>query len=1082
HLGSATKEPDKVTDLIKKELDAGRYIRIDNAQDVEEFLEGPFQTSPLGIRIKANGKFRLIQDFSSPHHDDDPTPRSSKSTYKKLLRAKSRNPAPINSANESTPTSSQPSNTATRSINSQLRAEDWPTTWCTTENMCRAILMLPRTAQAFVRDTVSAFRQIFLHRSQWAGTVVEWQGAFYVDMFLAFGLGPACGVYGLFGDALADIARAEGISPNGHWVDDNTFLRFPSKDLEWVNEQRRLARATLLPDAVHDYGRTYWVDQDGFRHGEDYSQPARILPGAEDGFNCGLADIDRLSEELGWPWAPEKDAPWSSNFTYGGIDFHIATRELSLPTKKRTKYTAAIEEWQGKADGSHTLNEAQSLHGKLEHATVVYKHGKWRLKGLLDFIRSASKTPKTAHSLRHQGPRIKSDLAWWKQELECDRYRSTFDPAPPLDVDCFCDGSTGFGAGLRIGGRERCFPLRPTFAGTTEIMVVEALALELAILTLVAMGIHDTGVVVRTDNTAVFGAFKKGRMEASEPDKILSCVASIEQEHGLRIDLLWVASEDNTADGPSRGITPVRVERLPLPTLSADTAHCQAPEKAHKAPAKRKTFAEIVSAWSKRSKISRKAPSTATTSTSIVVANTVSPWQDPNISNPSAASTSEPVDNEIGTSAPPRTTTSPPTDSVHPPKKKIQSRRFQPNAIVVKPHPNRPDVDGPKRFATWAPERPDGLDPQPAPVRKVLLAAFAKGTHKSHSTGLAQWHHFCDRNNVPERDRGPAPPHLVELWVSQQAGTKSGGYLKDWIAALKAWHHINKLPWTVDDNRIQLIRRGATALNNPTELVTVTVATCGLWGLFRLGELLLEKVPDFDPLLHVKRTNVSSQAASVNGKPTVIVTIKLPRTKTSNTGDTVVLAPQESPSDPVGLLQLHLQRNPATDPDRSPLFSYWEDGSSRVLTKKAFERTLQSLADRAKLPGVHGHSMRIGGCTTLLIRNVPTDKVMLHGRWDSNAFKRYIRNHAEILAPFLASNVAVRQQLVAADPELAEALPGEGTEVPQEEEDIDRPQEERANVAPPDRSSAARAPAANANRAIPATGSARTSASRVGFR
>ncbi|KAE8251362.1 hypothetical protein A4X03_0g6380 [Tilletia caries] len=576
HLGSATKEPDKVTDLIKKELDAGRYIRIDNAQDVEEFLEGPFQTSPLGIRIKANGKFRLIQDFSSPHHDDDPTPRSSKSTYKKLLRAKSRNPAPTSSANESTPTSSQPSNTATRSINSQLRAEDWPTTWCTTENMCRAILMLPRTAQAFVRDTVSAFRQIFLHRSQWAGTVVEWQGAFYVDMFLAFGLGPACGVYGLFGDALADIARAEGISPNGHWVDDNTFLRFPSKDLEWVNEQRRLARATLLPDAVHDYGRTYWVDQDGFRHGEDYSQPARILPGAEDGFNCGLADIDRLSEELGWPWAPEKDAPWSSNFTYGGIDFHIATRELSLPTKKRTKYTAAIEEWQGKADGSHTLNEAQSLHGKLEHATVVYKHGKWRLKGLLDFIRSASKTPKTAHSLRHQGPRIKSDLAWWKQELECDRYRSTFDPAPPLDVDCFCDGSTGFGAGLRIGGRERCFPLRPTFAGTTEIMVVEALALELAILTLVAMGIHDTGVVVRTDNTAVFGAFKKGRMEASEPDKILSRVASIEQEHGLRIDLLWVASEDNTADGPSRGITPVRVERLPLPTLSADTTTLKA--------------------------------------------------------------------------------------------------------------------------------------------------------------------------------------------------------------------------------------------------------------------------------------------------------------------------------------------------------------------------------------------------------------------------------------------------------------------------------------------------------------------------
>ncbi|CAD6898790.1 unnamed protein product [Tilletia caries] len=123
HLGSSTKESDKVTDLIKKELNAGRYIQPGHAHEVEEFLGGPFQTSPLGIRIKANGKFRLIQDFSSPHHDDDPTPRSSKSTYKKLLKAESHVPAPTNPANDSFPTTSQPLNTATRSINSQLRVE-----------------------------------------------------------------------------------------------------------------------------------------------------------------------------------------------------------------------------------------------------------------------------------------------------------------------------------------------------------------------------------------------------------------------------------------------------------------------------------------------------------------------------------------------------------------------------------------------------------------------------------------------------------------------------------------------------------------------------------------------------------------------------------------------------------------------------------------------------------------------------------------------------------------------------------------------------------------------------------------------
>ncbi|KAE8184973.1 hypothetical protein CF335_g7865, partial [Tilletia laevis] len=444
HLGSTTNEPSKVETLIDNELKAGRYAGpYTSSSTVEGLLGGPFQTSPLGLRVKANGKFRLIQDFSSPHNDDDPTPRSSKKLYKARLRSSNshsqQQPAPL-------PTQPTPPqlDLRTRSINAQLRVEDWPTTWCTTEDMCRTILMLPHTAQAFVRDTVSAFRQVPLHPSQWPGTVVEWKGQFYVDRFLAFGLGPACGAYGLFGDAFADLARAEGISPNGHWVDDNVFLRFKATDLALVNENRRAARTTISPLPVHQYGRTFWADSQGHKHAEDYSQPARILPGAEDGFNCGLSDIDRLSNELGWPWAPEKDAPWASTFTYGGLEYHIATRELALPEKKRTKYLAAVHEWQTKTDGTHTLHEAQSLQGKLEHATVVHTQGKWYLRGLLDFIRAAAKNPRTWTSQRHQGARVKDDLAWWYQALLQDKFLRSFDPAPPIDLGCFCDGSTSF--------------------------------------------------------------------------------------------------------------------------------------------------------------------------------------------------------------------------------------------------------------------------------------------------------------------------------------------------------------------------------------------------------------------------------------------------------------------------------------------------------------------------------------------------------------------------------------------------------------------------------------------------------------
>ncbi|KAE8240161.1 hypothetical protein A4X13_0g7918 [Tilletia indica] len=861
--------------------------------------------------------------------------------------------------------------------------------------------MLPTTAQAFVRDTVSAFRQIPLHPSQWPGTVIEWKGSYYIDRFLAFGLGPACGAYGLFGDAFAETCRAEGIVPNGHWVDDNVFFRFKEVDLQWVNDQRREMRSKIISPAIHDHGRTYWLDDKGFKHAEDFSCDAKVLIGAEDGFNCGLADIDRLSCELGWPWAPEKDEPWSSTFTYGGLVYNIATREMALPEKKRLKYLAAVEEWRNKLDGTHTLREAQSLYGKLEHATVVQTQGKWRTKGLLDFIASAIRSSKSAYSHRHQGPRVKADLLWWRDALLLDNFWRSFDPAPPLDINCFCDGSTSFGVGLHINGRERCFPLLPEYAACSDIKTIEALALELALCTVVAMGIRNTGIKIHTDNTAVLGAFKKGRMAAAEPDEVLGRVAKVEEQYALRVHLLWVASAENKSDDPSRGITTPGVERLVPP--------------------------ERDPAWEK--------------------------W--------------------FG-----------------------QSWKFTPKAIVVKAHPNRPlDIPASKRFATWTPYHPPGKKLQPPAIRAVLLSAFADGTQKNYSTALSQWHNFCDKHNISEPDRGPARPDLVELWISNEAGEKSGGYLKDWLAAMKAWHTLNEIAWTIDEDRISLIRRGVKAVqppsrpprpamtvdwlnkviqvtnvNDPQELMTATIAACGLWGLFRLGELVVKAIKDFDPRLHVTRAHLVPKTTVVDGQQSLTITVNVPRTKTSSTGDPVVLTQQAPPSDPIGLLHLHLQRNPSPNPGNEPLFSYRQNGKLKILNRGAFERTLKVLAKKAKLENVFGHSMRIGGCTTLLLRGVAPDRVMMHGRWNSDSFKKYIRDHAEILAPFIANHIAVRQQLVEYVPDLANAI-----NVPAQV-----PHQERANAAPPPPEARdARGDRQQAHGpATAATGSARASAAR----
>ncbi|CAD6980390.1 unnamed protein product [Tilletia controversa] len=62
--------------------------------------------------------------------------------------------------------------------------------------------------------------------------------------------------------------------------------------------------------------------------------------------------------------------------------------------------------------------------------------------------------------------------------------------------------------------------------------------------------------------------------------------------------------------------------------------------------------------------------------------------------------------------------------------------------------------------------------------------------------------------------------------------------------------------------------------------------------------------------------------------------------------------------------------------------------------------------------------MRIGGCTALLLMGVPVDKVMMHGRWNGDSFKRYVRDHAEILAPYLAVQQGALEALAGNDPEL----------------------------------------------------------------
>ncbi|KAE8242893.1 hypothetical protein A4X06_0g6695 [Tilletia controversa] len=157
--------------------------------------------------------------------------------------------------------------------------------------------------------------------------------------------------------------------------------------------------------------------------------------------------------------------------------------------------------------------------------------------------------------------------------------------------------------------------------------------------------------------------------------------------------------------------------------------------------------------------------------------------------------------------------------------KSITTRRFNPNTIVVKPTANRPDqIPGDLHFELWTPAAQPSSSSrsitQDAQVRQVILSSFAVGTKSSYSTAVAQWHNFCDRHNIEEDRRSPANPELVELWIAEAAGIKSGGYLKDWVCGLKALHTLNGVPWLIDDDRMRLVKRGAKYTQPPPPSTT----------------------------------------------------------------------------------------------------------------------------------------------------------------------------------------------------------------------------------------------------------------------
>jgi hypothetical protein len=223
-------------------------------------------------------------------------------------------------------------------------------------------------------------------------------------MSLCFGFAPLGGIYRSIGSAGADVMRHAGLGPILRWVDDHLFIQIPRSTLTQYNKLRAdTARRINSPISISiNGGRSFFTGStlpDGWieEYDEDYSSPLRDFsstsprPLLKLDFCYNIDDIDCISSELGIPWEPSKDIPFSESPSFLGFVWDLSSHTVRLTEYKRSKYVSALSNWTLRR--THTLDKVQSLLGKLIHVSQIYPSARPYLINLEAMIPTFGDTP-----------------------------------------------------------------------------------------------------------------------------------------------------------------------------------------------------------------------------------------------------------------------------------------------------------------------------------------------------------------------------------------------------------------------------------------------------------------------------------------------------------------------------------------------------------------------------------------------------------------------------------------------------------------------------------------------------------------
>lgn len=220
------------------------------------------------------------------------------------------------------------------------------------------------------------------------------------------------------------------------------------------------------------------------------------------------------------------------------------------------------------------------------------------------------------------------------------------------------------------------------------------------------------------------------------------------------------------------------------------------------------------------------------------------------------------------------------------------------------------------------------------------------------------------------------------------------------LKELKSSPHPSLLRLPIERQHLALIR-SSLDINSP-EGATIWAACCSaFYGLMRIGEFTTKDGLLFSPSWQAKRSDCTKGWDPESKRPYFV--LHLPRTKTG-VADDVYLGFSGAFDCPFTALAHMFRVVPSSSPS-DPAFNL---GPRTPLFRDTFVAAIRLPLERAGCGrGIHGHSFRIGGATLLAAAGVPEHVIKLAGRWQSNAFLVYVRQHYR----FIPQTVAVAAAL-----------------------------------------------------------------------